>query len=111
MVRSSDLVPRLRSAAEESWLVTDLYPGSGDPFEALAAALQCVAVHQPEELTDLQTGDESALGRAIESALPPDTRLLLVIDQFEELFTQTWDEETRRRFLDCLATHWATRHR
>jgi serine/threonine protein kinase/WD40 repeat protein/DNA-binding SARP family transcriptional activator len=100
MVRAG-LVPRLRSSTEETWLVTDLYPGRY-PFEALAAALQRVAVRQPEELIDLVTGDDSVLGRAIEMALPPNTRLLLVIDQFEELFTQTWDEETRSRFLDSL---------
>src|ERR671934_246457 len=40
--------------------------------------------------------------RVAKRILPPESELLLVIDQFEELFTLTADEETRRRFLDGL---------
>ena len=42
--------------------------------------------------------------RVINQILPAGTRLLLVIDQFEELFTLTQDEETRRFFLDGLVS-------
>jgi WD40 repeat protein len=36
------------------------------------------------------------------AAVPAGARALLVIDQFEELFTSTPDPATRRRFVDCL---------
>ena len=40
----------------------------------------------------------------------PDSELLLVVDQFEELFTLTTDEEVRRRFLDGLTALAADPH-
>jgi hypothetical protein len=44
--------------------------------------------------------DERGLLRAVIRALPDDTgQLLLVIDQFEELFTQTKDQQEREQFL------------
>ena len=51
---------------------------------------------------DLLWGDDSALLRAVLRILPDDgSRLLLVIDQFEELFTLVADEQ-RDRFLRSL---------
>ena len=98
------LVPAVREGqlpGSESWVVTDLYPGSY-PFEELAAALLRVAVTRPPELVDELERDELGMARVVKRILPPDTELLLVVDQFEELFTLTTDEETRRRFLDGL---------
>ena len=98
------LVPALRGGAlEGNWLVTDLYPGSF-PFDELAAALLRVAVRRPPSLVDDLAADERGLLRSVREILPPGSRLLLVIDQFEELFTLTPDEDTRRRFLDNLVT-------
>ncbi len=98
------LVPALRGGAlEGDWLVTDLYPGSF-PFDELAAALLRVAVRRPPSLVDDLAADERGLLRSVREILPPGSRLLLVIDQFEELFTLTPDEDTRRRFLDNLVT-------
>jgi WD40 repeat protein len=98
------LVPAVREGrlpGSESWLLTDLFPGSY-PFEELAAALLRVAVTRPDELVDELERDELGMARVVKRILPPDTDLLLVVDQFEELFTLTTDEETRRRFLDGL---------
>jgi DNA-binding SARP family transcriptional activator/WD40 repeat protein len=98
------LVPAIREGrlpGSESWVVTDLYPGSY-PYEELAAALLRVAVTRPDELVDELERDELGIARVVKRILPPDTELLLVVDQFEELFTLTTDEETRRRFLDGL---------
>ena len=98
------LVPALRGGAlGGDWLVTDLYPGSF-PFDELAAALLRVAVRRPPSLVDDLAADERGLLRSVREILPPGSRLLLVIDQFEELFTLTPDEDTRRRFLDNLVT-------
>jgi serine/threonine protein kinase/DNA-binding SARP family transcriptional activator/WD40 repeat protein len=98
------LVPAIREGqlpGSESWVVTDLYPGPY-PFEELAAALLRVAVTRPPELVDELERDELGMARVVKRILPPDTELLLVVDQFEELFTLTTDEDTRRRFLDGL---------
>jgi len=98
------LIPALRGGAlpgSETWLVSDLVPGSY-PFEELAAALLRVAVERPEGLVEALARDELGMRRVIKRVLPPDAELLLVVDQFEELFTLTPDEETRRRFLEGL---------
>jgi WD40 repeat protein/DNA-binding SARP family transcriptional activator len=95
------LVPALRRAAPpglERWLVTDMFPGSY-PYEELAAAVLRVAVERPDELVEELARDELGIRRVVKRILPPRSELLLVVDQFEELFTQTADEETRRRFL------------
>ncbi|GAB4434503.1 MAG: hypothetical protein OHK0015_24340 [Chloroflexi bacterium OHK40] len=50
--------------------------------------------------------ERAAFVRAARLVLPADpvTELLLVIDQFEELFTLTPDEATRARLLDSIVT-------
>ncbi len=97
------LIPKLRRGAlpgSERWLITDMYPGAR-PFAELEAALLRVAMDRP--------GDREARLRAghwdwlVEGLLPRDGELLLVIDQFEELFTVTADAGERRRFLDVVA--------
>ena len=101
------LVPVVRSgglAGSRGWLITDMFPGS-HPFEELEAALLRVAVEHPPDLIDDLTADERGLLRVIKQILPADdSRLLLIIDQFEELFSMVASEETRRLFLDSLLT-------
>ena len=95
------LIPALRRGAlpgSEGWVVSDMFPGSY-PYEELAAALLRVAVERPDELVDELARDELGLARVTKQILPRESELLLVVDQFEELFTLTPDEETRRRFL------------
>ncbi|HEY3184052.1 MAG TPA: protein kinase, partial [Gaiellaceae bacterium] len=103
-VVKAGLVPALRRGAlpgSARWLVADLFPGAY-PFEDLAAALLRVAVERPDDLVEELARDELAIRRVAKRILPTDTELLLVVDQFEELFTLTTDEEVRRRFLDGL---------
>jgi serine/threonine protein kinase/WD40 repeat protein/DNA-binding SARP family transcriptional activator len=98
------LLPALRDGAlpgSQTWVISDMFPGSY-PYEELAAALLRVAVDRPNELVDELARDELGIRRVTKRLLPPDTDLLLVVDQFEELFTLTVDEEIRRRFLDGL---------
>ena len=100
-VVKAGLVPALRGGAlpgSERWLVTDMFPGSY-PYEELAAALLRVAVERPDDLVEELARDELGIRRVVKRILPPGSELLLVVDQFEELFTLTADEETRRRFL------------
>jgi WD40 repeat protein/DNA-binding SARP family transcriptional activator len=99
-VVKAGLVPSLRGGAlpgSEEWLVTDMFPGSY-PYEQLAAALLRVAVDRPDELLEELAQDELGIRRVVKRIMPAGSELLLVVDQFEELFTLT-PEETRRRFL------------
>ncbi len=99
------VVPALRRGAIEGsqrWYVVDLVPGP-HPLRALETALLGVAVEPPPSLLDDLERDELGLIHAVERILPdPDAELLLVIDQLEEVFTLTEDEDERARFLDAL---------
>ena len=96
------LLPKVRRGAlpgSERWLVTDMYPGAR-PFAELESALLRVAVDRPDDLeARLIDGDWEGLAGEL---LPWDGELLLLVDQFEELFTVTAAVEERRRFLDVL---------
>lgn len=100
------LIPAVRSGAlpgSERWLITDMFPGAY-PFEELAAALTRVAVKRTEGLFDDLIADDRGLLRVTKHVLPrDDSQLLLVIDQFEELFSMTAEPTLRRLFLDNLA--------
>lgn len=96
------LVPEVRRA-ENRWVVTEMFPGSY-PFVELESALARIAIEDPSGVFEDLARDEHGLVRAVKRILPTNTRLLLVIDQFEELFTLTRDEESRDRFLDALTT-------
>jgi WD40 repeat protein/DNA-binding SARP family transcriptional activator len=100
------LVPALRRGAvpgSERWFVVEMVPGSR-PFEELEDALLHVAIDQPAGLLEELEGADDGLLRAVERLLPPDgSELLLVVDQFEELFTLVRQESTRSAFLAALA--------
>jgi WD40 repeat protein len=100
------LVPLLRSGVLPGGatpLVVHVIPGA-HPFEELEAGLLRVAVNPPDSLMEQLRTDERGLVRAVKRALPEeDTReLVLVIDQFEELFTLVADERVRADFNDSL---------
>jgi WD40 repeat protein len=78
-----------------------MFPGSF-PFEELEAALSRVAVRTPGRMLSELTQPNGLL-RVSKQILPgDDSTLLIVIDQFEELFSTVRSEETRRRFLENL---------
>jgi WD40 repeat protein/serine/threonine protein kinase len=100
------LIPALRRGAlpnSERWFVTDMLPGT-HPFEELEAALLRVSVSPILGLRDQLVEDRRGLVRAVKRILPgdQDVELLLVIDQFEELFTLVDDEAVRTHFIDTL---------
>ena len=100
------LIPALRAGAlpgSDRWFVTRMTPGAR-PLEELEAALLRVAVNPPPSLLEQLAEDVRGLQRAVGRTLPVDGELLLVMDQFEELFAQGADEETCRFFLESLAT-------
>ncbi len=101
------LAPALRRGAlpgSEAWFFIEMSPGAR-PFEGLEGALHRIAVNPPGSLVQQLKNDDSGLLRAVERVLPPDgSELLLVIDQFEELFTKVEDEEDRTRFMASLVS-------
>src|SRR5512144_1598678 len=108
------LIPALRRGEDQSrvWEVAVLRPGR-DPFQALAASLlppdpgidefdRIALLRQRAE--QLRTGEvpiPDVATRVLEKQ-PGTDRVLLVIDQAEELFTLTEDPAQRRRFMELL---------
>lgn len=102
------LIPALRRGGlpgSEHWFIVDMLPGK-HPFEELEASLLRVAVNPPESLlSQLKDGNRGLL-RAVHRILPADetVELVLVIDQFEEVFTLVEDEAERALLLESIAT-------
>ena len=105
------LVPWLRS--QGNWQITSFRPGE-HPFRSLAGALlpllepkinETERLVQATRLEDTLRRGELALadvvGRVIEKG-GESQRLLLLVDQFEEMYTLCPDPDERRRFLDQL---------
>ncbi len=99
------LVPAIRAgrvAGSDEWFITTMIPGT-DPFEALEAALLRIAVNPPVSLLDQLRDGRRGILRSVRRCLgTDDDRVLLVVDQFEEVFAgSTVDDATQ--FLDALA--------
>ncbi|HSM21702.1 MAG TPA: serine/threonine-protein kinase, partial [Rubrivivax sp.] len=105
------LIPALRNGAlpgSDKWFITTMIPGA-NPLQELEQALWRVAVEPPPDLVEPMERDSGGILRTLRRILPAESephlggaQLLLVIDQFEELYTLVEDEERRRFFLDSL---------
>jgi WD40 repeat protein/class 3 adenylate cyclase len=99
------LLPAIRRGAipaSERWWMTDMFPGAR-PLDGLEAALLRAVPDPPTSVMDQLERDEHGLHRAILRLLPSDaSELVLVIDQFEEVFTLVEDEAVRVHFLGSL---------
>ncbi|MDB9429091.1 S-layer homology domain-containing protein [Microcystis aeruginosa CS-555/01A07] len=106
------LVPKLQQ--ESHWQFTHFRPGS-DPFHALALALvplyttnlnetDCLA--QARQLANYLRDGDIPLADVVAQIQQnyPSERVLVIADQFEELYTLCPDETIRRNFLDKLTT-------
>ncbi|WP_017715955.1 nSTAND1 domain-containing NTPase [Kamptonema formosum] len=113
------LIPRLRE--EGIWLIDSFRP-QNQPFYGLASALvrllkpELDEIQQPGRAAELfaDMKRELTLAQVVASILQrnPDKRLLLAIDQFEELYTLCQDTQDQQRFVDALlaAIQSAPRH-
>jgi len=98
------LVPALRTGAlpsSETWVSTHMTPGS-DPFPGLQRAMERVAVDLPPATHALLDDEDPLFFDHLDDVLPEGSDLLLVVDQFEELFTMT-NEPARSAFLDSMS--------
>ena len=86
----------------ENWYIVDLLPGRR-PLDELEIALLRVISDTNPNLRDQLERDKHGLHRVANLILPNDgSELLIVIDQFEEVFTLLEDEDDRQYFLDLL---------
>jgi hypothetical protein len=98
------LIPYLKQDTASDWQILTMRPGR-NPFDALAKAIFNA------EQADLQTiqldvdlaSDRQLLTQKLAQIRIPQRRILLFIDQFEELFTQSDNEAARQVFLQSLA--------
>lgn len=99
------LLPAIRQGdipGSNRWYLTEMVPGN-NPFQELESALLSVAVGGHSNLQYRLLEDDSGLLNTVESILPSaNAELVLVIDQFEEVFTQVPQEEVRTAFLNSI---------
>lgn len=106
-VVKAGVLPRIREGlrilpGSEQWFVATMTPGSF-PLVKLASALESVATQATDDLMHQLTSSPRGLVWASEHMLDQSS-LLLVIDQFEELFTSVESEAERDQFLRLLHT-------
>lgn len=104
------LVPALRDGnltGADRWFIVNMVP-SAQPLHQLSNALLSIAVDPADTISRKLRSDAKGLIQAVENVLGDNDQLLLVIDQFEEVFTLVEDENERRQLLDLLHTAIST---
>lgn len=103
-VVNAGLIPALRNGAvpgSAGWAIAHLMPGR-NPFEQVEGALARVVPDSTRRPAEPARDPASLISAAARRILPDGARLLLVIDQLEELFSVT-EESEQHRFLQDLA--------
>ncbi|MCB9453078.1 MAG: protein kinase [Anaerolineaceae bacterium] len=98
------LIPALwrgKIPGSEKWFVVEMLPGE-HPLDELEVALTRIAAHPVSALKEHLARDARGLIRASQLILPANGELVLVIDQFEELFTLVEQDDVRAHFLNLL---------
>ena len=104
------LLPALRKGilpGSEAWVYLEpIVPGQ-HPLESLVLAFASRLPHRSLRSLHEDLEDDATRGLhllAIQLVKQPGARVVLIVDQFEELFTQTVSEAERQRFIDLLVT-------
>lgn len=104
-VVKAGLMPAIQQGAlggQIHWFVTEMVPGT-HPFEELEAALLSVAPSDIPNLHHQLEEDERGFARVLKRIITnEETRLVLLIDQFEEIFTMVENEAMRVKFLNAI---------
>lgn len=105
-ILNAGLIPALRnqhSATSKNWYIAQMMPNT-DPLRQLHYALLALAQDTEPGHIDGQLAHENISLQAIVDDLLPDdgAPVLLVIDQFEEVFYDTVDDAQRVRFLELV---------
>lgn len=99
------LLPAVRDDAlpgSGQWRVIVMTPGA-EPLGELARALSRIARGRPDyELVESLRTSSGALDEVARDVAGEGSRLMLVVDQFEEIFTNCHSETERRQFVDEL---------
>jgi WD40 repeat protein/DNA-binding SARP family transcriptional activator/class 3 adenylate cyclase len=98
------LVPAIRQGAfegQEDPFIAEMLPGA-HPIDELEAALLRIAVRPVPRLHDRLDSGSRGLLEAVDLVAPGHADVVLVVDQFEEVFTLTAEERERALFLEAL---------
>lgn len=98
------LVPAIRQGALEGRgdsFIAEMLPGT-HPIDELEAALLRIAVRPVPRLHDRLDAGSRGLLEAVDLVAPGHADVVLVVDQFEEVFTLTAEERERELFLEAL---------
>ncbi|MBZ0287259.1 MAG: TIR domain-containing protein, partial [Anaerolineae bacterium] len=104
------LLPALRGGSlpeSERWTVLPPFVPGATPLENLTIALASVLPNRSAQAIEEDLRNPSARGLHLLARQAVDrqnSRLVLYVDQFEELFTQTGDEAERQQFINLLLT-------
>ncbi len=109
------LVPNLQNQAvpgSNNWVIKTIRPGS-HPLKELATSLAPLfGLNAAQFLAELLARGSALHAAAYQNWLnaPSDRRLLLIIDQFEELFTLCRNDQVRQQFIENLLFATAVRN-
>jgi DNA-binding SARP family transcriptional activator/ABC-type glycerol-3-phosphate transport system substrate-binding protein len=100
------LVPALRRGAldgSETWRIAVMRPGAHPSAQVERALAAVVPAGLPHHSALARDDGLDLLRTIVQSVIPDGERLVLVVDQLEELFLQTHDAAERDRFIRDLA--------
>jgi WD40 repeat protein/KaiC/GvpD/RAD55 family RecA-like ATPase len=107
---AAGLIPALAAGAlpgSDGWPSLLIRPGA-DPMTNLAGGFARLTGQPPSPLPPQSNGDADLLehlaNRVLDTGPSRGDRVVLIVDQFEELFTACQDPENRARFIRLLAT-------
>ncbi|MEM6527603.1 MAG: AAA family ATPase, partial [Chloroflexota bacterium] len=101
------VIPELLGDTNTNWIVLNRMAPGQTPIAALAATIASATGGDPVTIqNNLSNGDATILCTYVTQIVNlterANTGVLLFVDQFEEVFTQTTDDDTRKHFIDLI---------